>query len=82
MSGEGQFFRGGEDAHAHAPLALGSFVAWDDEGGFREVHLPCQRLHLCIVQAAGIGKDGELVALKRDGGKHIELDKREPAFLV
>ena len=56
---------------------LDGWVARQDERGLRQVGLARQLLHLVIAQAARVGEDGELVALQRAAGKHIELDKRK-----
>src|SRR6266481_3225864 len=82
MSGEGQLFIHGEDAHAHAALALRGRIARKDERGFGEIHLAGQRLHLLIAESGGIGEHGKLVALERRRGKNIELDERQSAFCV
>src|SRR5689334_7939407 len=82
VSGKGQLFRGGEDAHTHAAFAFRGGIARQDECGFREIHFPGNGLHLGIAQASTIGKNGKLIAFQRNRGEHIHLDERQTEFLV
>jgi hypothetical protein len=71
MPGHRQLLPGRENAHADiGPGSLGG----QDERGFGEVHLARQRLHLPGGEPCRVGKDGELIALKRPVGKDIVME--------
>ena len=75
MAGEGNFFGGEEDADLHAAFAFDFGGARKDEGGFAEVGLAGDGLHLFGGEAAGVAEDGEGVAFKRSFGEDIDLGK-------
>jgi hypothetical protein len=56
MSGEGQFFLYGEDAHTHAAGVGRCGIPGQNEGSFGEIHLQRQSLHLLGAEAAAVEK--------------------------
>ena len=79
MSGEGELFFHGEDAHLDALLAFGGEIAREDECGLRQVGFARQQLHVGRGKAAGVGEHRQLIALQRLLREHIELHVREGA---
>ena len=73
MSGEWQLFLHGKNAHAHAANFFRRGVPGKNEGGFGEIHLPRQGLHLFCAETAAIKKYGERVAGESAVGEHIDL---------
>jgi len=80
MPREGQLLINRKDAHLVALARLDFRIARQDEGGLAQVGLTRQLLHFVVRQAAGISKNGELVALQRAAGEHVELNKGEGAL--
>ena len=77
MSGKGQFFLDGEDAHAHSPGLFGSGVPRKNEGSFGKIHFARQRLHGFGAEAASIEEHRQRVAGEGAVGKHIDLHHGE-----
>ena len=73
MAGEGDFFRGEEDADLDAAFAFDLRGAREDEGGLAEVGLAGEGLHLFGREAAGVGEDGEGVAFEGALGEDVDL---------
>src|SRR4051812_33540068 len=71
MASEGQFFLNGKDSDPHSALAFGCCVAWKDIGGFREVRLLCESLHLLVAEAARIENNSKSISLQRFGTEYI-----------
>ena len=57
----------------------GVVFAWQDEGGFGEVGLAGERLHLGAREAVRVGKDGEHVAFEGAFREDIDQGVRELA---
>src|SRR5881394_3971540 len=73
MSGKRQLFCYRKYAD---PLPLLCFNLWltrQDEGCFREIHLPSEGLHLLISQTARIGENRERIAGERCPRENIKL---------
>src|SRR5664280_1254863 len=75
MSGEGQLFAHGEDAHLVAFPMFDGCVARQNERCLGQIGLARELLHFAVAQATSIAEDRELIALERAAGKHIKLDK-------
>src|SRR6185437_1377225 len=73
MTGKGQLFLRGEDAHAHT---LGAIVLrifrGQDEGGLRQIGFARDGLHLCIGKTAAVMEHSQRIAFERMLGKDIE----------
>jgi hypothetical protein len=71
MPGHGKFGRRSEDSHA----GMGVLVfGRKKEGGLREIHLVGDVLHGRGREAAGIGKDRELVSAEAFGGEDVVVE--------
>src|SRR2546425_601650 len=68
MTRHGQFDRRGKEAY---PVVMRSILSREHEGTLREIQFFGECLHRFRVQAARIGKDGQLVPAERLIGKHI-----------
>ena len=77
MSGEGQFFLHGEDAHTNSTSLFRSGVPGKNKGSFGEIGFPGQRLHLFGAEAAAVEKHRKRVAGEGAVGKHIDLHHGE-----
>jgi len=73
MSGEWELLLGSEDPDADAMLFLNLGFAGKNEGGFGEVGLAGEGLHLVCGKAACISEDGELIAFERALGEDVDL---------
>ena len=73
MAGHRQLFTGREDAHTHVAAALGGI----DEGGFGEVHLLGDDLHLLRREVARLGEDSQLVTFEEAVGEDVEVEIAE-----
>src|SRR4029077_14655823 len=75
MSGKRQLFLHRKYAD---PLPLVCFNLWlarQDEGCFREMHLASESLHVLVGQTARVGENGERIAGERCLRKNIELNE-------
>jgi hypothetical protein len=72
VAGEGQLVGRGENAH---PRRIGRIGGRQHEGGFAEVELPRQRLHVGVRQAARVGEDGQRIAAEAGVGEHVDGDE-------
>lgn len=70
VAGHGEFIGGSEDAEGGVGVGEGGF---EEKGGLGEVHFAGEGLHLVLVEAVGVEKDGELIAGKRGGGEDVKL---------
>jgi len=77
MAGEGELFPGGEDADLNAAVTFDPGGAGEDEGGFGEVGLAGDALHVFGGEASGVGKDCEGVAFEGSFGEDIDDSVRE-----
>ena len=73
MSGKGQFFLHGEDAHADPADSFDSNVPGKNEGSFGKIGLARQGLHLFGAETTSIEEDRQRVAGEGAVGKHIDL---------
>src|SRR5579862_9460858 len=73
VSGEGHLFGSKEDADLHSVLAFDLWRAREDEGGFAEIRLAREGLHLVSGETACIAEDGESIAFERVLGEDINL---------
>src|SRR5271170_1345615 len=73
MASEWNLFGREEDADPDAAFAFDLRSAREDEGGFTEVGLARQGLHLVGGEAASVGEDSECVAFKRALGEDVHL---------
>ncbi len=71
MAGKGKFGTRGEDAH---PRVVTRVVRRQDEGGFRQVELGGNGLHLRRVQSLRVREHGERVAAELAVGEHADRD--------
>ena len=75
MSGKRQLFLHRKYAD---PLPLPDFNFWlarQDEGCFREIHLTRESLHFPIVQAARVIENGERISRQWPLGENVELNE-------
>ena len=59
MSGKRQLFPHRKYANTLSLLSFNLWLARQDEGCFREIHLAREPLHLLVAQAARVGKNGD-----------------------
>src|SRR5581483_4539575 len=76
MPGERQLFLHREDAHAHALARLRPAIAGQDKGGFGQVHLARELLHLAVGEPAPVGEYRQRVSLQLARGENVELHER------
>jgi len=69
VAGERHLGLWGEDADAGVVLRV---IRGQDEGGFRQVEVGGNGLHVGVAEAAGIGQHGERIATEAALGEHVD----------
>src|SRR5882762_475465 len=75
MSGKRQLFLHRKYADPLPLLCLNLWLARQDEGCFREIHLSREGLHLLVGQTARVSENGERIAGERCLRKNIKLQE-------
>jgi hypothetical protein len=73
MSGKWQLFLHRKYADPLPLLCFNLWLARQDEGCFREIHLASEGLHFRIIQAARVSENGERISRQWPPGKNIKL---------
>ncbi len=79
MSGEGQFFLHGENAHADSAGLFCGGLPRKNESSLGKIHLAGERLHLLGAKTASVEKNRQRVAGEGAVGEHIDLHHGELA---